>query len=48
MSGGKAVGQESLLKERNARIRDVRTGPDGAIYVLTDGDPGELLRLLPN
>ena len=29
------------------RIRDVRTGPDGAVYVLTDEKDGELLRLSP-
>ena len=29
------------------RIRDVRQGPDGLVYVLTDEDPGELIRLEP-
>ncbi len=48
MQEQEVVGQESLLEDRGDRIRDVRTGPDGAIYVLTDGDPGELLRLVPN
>ncbi|MCV0429446.1 MAG: PQQ-dependent sugar dehydrogenase, partial [Roseibium sp.] len=29
------------------RIRDVRQGPDGFVYVLTDSDDGQLIRLLP-
>jgi glucose/arabinose dehydrogenase len=41
------VGEERLLKEIGARIRDVRVGPDGAVYVLTDEDDGKLLRLDP-
>ncbi len=46
LSGTKVVGEERLLVDR-ARIRDVRVGPDGAIYVLTDEDDGELLKLVP-
>ena len=30
-----------------ARIRDVREGPDGAVYVLTDDDDGRILRISP-
>jgi glucose/arabinose dehydrogenase len=45
--GGKVVAEEHLLMDRGKRIRDVRQGPDGALYVLTDEDPGELLRLVP-
>ena len=41
------VHQEVLLEDRGTRIRDVRTGPDGFIYVLTDQLDGELLRLEP-
>lgn len=37
--------EEALLGEQEARIRDVRVGPDGAVYVLTDGSPAKLLRL---
>jgi glucose/arabinose dehydrogenase len=40
--------QEVLLKELGARIRDVRVGPDGLIYVLTDDKNGKLLRLVPS
>jgi aldose sugar dehydrogenase len=32
----KVVAEEPLLMDLNARIRDVRVGPDGAVYVLTD------------
>ena len=44
--GDRVVGEERLLVDR-ARFRDVRTGPDGLIYLLTDDDDGELLRLKP-
>jgi glucose/arabinose dehydrogenase len=43
-------GQEVLGEERlpiGARVRQVQTGPDGAIYVLTDADNGAILRLSP-
>jgi aldose sugar dehydrogenase len=39
--------RESLLTELHQRIRDVRQGPDGLIYVITDEDDGALLRLSP-
>jgi glucose/arabinose dehydrogenase len=45
MRGGKVVGEEPLLLDRQARIRDVRVGPDGAVYVLTETD--SLLKLTP-
>jgi glucose/arabinose dehydrogenase len=44
LDGDRVVGEERLLTERNQRIRDVRQGPDGTIYVLS-GD--SLLRLVP-
>jgi glucose/arabinose dehydrogenase len=44
---GKVVGEEHLLKERGQRIRDVREGPDGALYVATDADNGEIWRIAP-
>lgn len=40
--------RETLLTELHQRIRDVRQGPDGLIYVLTDEDDGALLRLEPD
>ncbi len=39
------VSRERLLAARNERIRDVRVGPDGWIYLLTDGATGKLLRV---
>ncbi|WP_298632644.1 PQQ-dependent sugar dehydrogenase [uncultured Umboniibacter sp.] len=47
MENGQVVGQHRLLTEREERFRDVRQGPDGAIYVLTDSSEGSLLRLTP-
>ena len=46
LEGGKVVGEERLYDGR-ARIRDVRQGPDGYLYVLTDSADGQLLRLQP-
>ena len=39
--------QQILLLEFDTRIRDVRTGPDGNIYALTDTVNGQVLRLSP-
>jgi glucose/arabinose dehydrogenase len=36
-----------LFEELNERIRDVRGGPDGALYLLTDSAEGRLLRVVP-
>lgn len=47
MENGEVVGQESLLADRGERIRDVRQGPDGAVYVLTDEADGSILRITP-
>ncbi|SAV97884.1 Soluble aldose sugar dehydrogenase, PQQ-dependent [Klebsiella pneumoniae] len=45
---GNQVREEGrLLEARGKRIRDVRVGPDGYLYVLTDESNGELLRLSP-
>jgi glucose/arabinose dehydrogenase len=41
------VGEERLLTELDARIRGVSEGPDGALYVLTDGNDAKILRLAP-
>jgi len=41
------IAEERLLGDLNARIRGVAEGPDGALYVLTDGNEGKILRLLP-
>jgi glucose/arabinose dehydrogenase len=42
-----STGTESLLLDLRQRIRDVRQGPDGLIYVLTDETDGAILRLEP-
>ncbi|MYZ44677.1 PQQ-dependent sugar dehydrogenase [Achromobacter sp. KS-M25] len=47
MAGVPTGEQEILFKELNARIRDVRDGPDGALYVLTDEQNGRVLRIVP-
>jgi alkylhydroperoxidase family enzyme len=44
---GEEIRRESLLTELKQRIRDVRQGPDGYLYVLTDEDDGVLLRIEP-
>jgi glucose/arabinose dehydrogenase len=44
---GKVVRESKLLTELGERIRDVRQGPDGLLYVLTDNSNGKLIRLLP-
>ncbi|HEX7054273.1 MAG TPA: PQQ-dependent sugar dehydrogenase [Burkholderiales bacterium] len=41
------TGEEHLLAERGRRIRDVREGPDGALYLVTDESNGELWKLAP-
>jgi glucose/arabinose dehydrogenase len=43
----RVVGEEHLLTDRKARMRDVVEGPDGAIYLLTDDDDGKLLKVTP-
>jgi glucose/arabinose dehydrogenase len=43
--GNRVVAEERLLADQNARIRGVSEGPDGALYVLTDGANGKILRL---
>jgi glucose/arabinose dehydrogenase len=45
LEGRKVVKRESLLTELNERIRDVRQGPDGWLYVLTDSPDGRVIRL---
>jgi glucose/arabinose dehydrogenase len=45
LDGTDVVGEEKLTIGQ--RVRDVRQGPDGYLYVLTDEDAGALLRILP-
>ncbi len=44
---GEELGREWILAELKQRIRDVRQGPDGLLYVLTDEDEAGLLRIEP-
>jgi glucose/arabinose dehydrogenase len=46
LKGESIVGEEALLKGLD-RIRDVRNGPDGALWLLTDSPQGRILRLVP-
>ena len=41
------VGEERMLNDLGERIRDVRVGPDDAIYVLTDEEDGKVLKIEP-
>jgi len=47
LKDGRVVGEEPLLYDGGERIRDVRQGPDGALYLLTDDERGRLIRLAP-
>jgi glucose/arabinose dehydrogenase len=47
LNGDRVVAEERLLTELNTRIRGVNEGPDGALYVLTDGNGGKILKLTP-
>lgn len=43
----RVIAEERLLTDLNVRIRGVADGPDGALYVLTDGSDGKILKLVP-
>lgn len=45
LENGRAVEEERLFQGAFGRIRDVRTGPDGSVYLLTDEAAGRLIRL---
>ena len=47
LDGEKIVGEEKLLSDLGERIRDVRAGPDGALWLLTDNPEGRVLRVVP-
>ncbi len=47
LDGNEVVHEERLLRDLGLRIRDVRNGPDGTLYLLTDEPDGKLLRLEP-
>jgi glucose/arabinose dehydrogenase len=45
--GNKVVEEEDLLLDLGERIRDVRMGPDGALWLLTDASNGKVYRVVP-
>jgi glucose/arabinose dehydrogenase len=47
LKDNRVTGEEHLLTGRNQRVRDVRQGPDGALYLVTDQNNGELWKIVP-
>jgi glucose/arabinose dehydrogenase len=47
MDNARVTGEEHLLVDRKQRVRDVRQGPDGFLYIVTDQKNGELWRISP-
>jgi len=47
LEGERVVAEEQLINRHNFRIRDVRVGPDGAVWLLVDQSNGRILRLTP-
>ena len=47
LNGNAVTSEERLLQNLRARIRDVRQGPDGALWLLTDSSAGQILRVAP-
>jgi aldose sugar dehydrogenase len=48
VEGDTIVGEERLFAGQLGRVRDVKVGPDGAIYLITDEDNGRLIRVAPS
>lgn len=48
VQGDRVVSQSVELPDLGQRVRDVRQGPDGLVYILTDRNDGQLIRLLPS
>ncbi len=47
LDNDRVTGEEHLLEDRDQRVRDVRQGPDGALYVVTDEQNGQLWKISP-
>lgn len=47
LDGEKVTREERMMRQLSERIRDVRTGPDGALWLLTDNAAGRILRITP-
>lgn len=48
IESGEVVSETPVFTEIGARIRDIRVGPDGFLYILTDSDSGKVLRVVPD
>ena len=48
LNGNTVTSEERLLQDLKERIRDVRQGPDGALWLLTDSSAGRILRVAPS
>ena len=48
MENGKVVAEEIMFTEIGERVRDIRSGPDGFLYILTDGANAKMLRVVPD
>lgn len=47
LEGGEVAGQQRLFEEIDERLRDIRSGPDGHLYILTDSRRGSVIRVDP-
>jgi glucose/arabinose dehydrogenase len=47
LDNNQVTGEEHLLEDRGQRVRDVRQGPDGALYIVTDEKNGQLWKISP-
>lgn len=47
IEGDRVVGEERILVDQNQRIRDVQVAADGSVWVITDEDNGQLIRITP-
>ncbi len=47
MEGGKFVSESIVFEEIGERLRDIRTAPDGSLYILTDSENGKIVRVAP-
>jgi glucose/arabinose dehydrogenase len=47
LDGDTVIGEERLLLDQHQRMRDVKEGPDGALWVITDEADGRLIRIRP-
>ena len=47
IEANKVLNEKPMFTEINARVRDIRVGPDGFLYILTDSDRGKIFRVVP-